>query len=117
MFYYKLYQTVNFIIIHACHGERKKKHPTSPLSVTYLPINFQPHIENNTVKVCNYYIRDIHHVRKHITLDASTALANALVSSRLDYCNCLLHFLPGVHLNKLQRVQYALASIISTPGK
>ena len=54
-------------------------------------------------------MRDIHHVRKHLTLDASTALANALVSSRLDYYNSLLHFLLGVHLIKLQRVQNALA--------
>ena len=49
-------------------------------------LNFQRHIKN-TVKVCNYFIRDIRRVRKHLTLDASTALANALVSSRLDYCN------------------------------
>ena len=75
-------------------------------------LNFQRHIKN-TVKVCNYFIRDISRVRKHLTLDASTALANALVSSRLDYCNSLLHSLPGVHLNKLQRVQNALARVVT----
>ena len=47
-------------------------------------LNFQRHIKN-TVKVCNYFIRDIRRVRNHLTLDASTALANALGSSRLDY--------------------------------
>ena len=52
-------------------------------------------------------------VRKHLTLDASTAVANALVSSRLDYCNSLLHSLPGVQLNKLERVQNALARVIT----
>ena len=41
--------------------------------------------------MCNYFIRDIRCVRKQISLNASTALANALVSSRLDYCNSLLH--------------------------
>ena len=40
-------------------------------------------------------------VRKHLILDASTALANALVSSRLEYCNSLLHSIPGDHLKKL----------------
>ena len=65
--------------------------------------------------MCNYFIRDIRRVRKHLTLDldASTALANALVSSKLDYCNSLLHSLPGVHLNKLQRVQNALARVVT----
>ena len=63
--------------------------------------------------MCNYFIRDIRRVPKHLTLDASTALANTLVSSRLDYCNCLQHSLPGVHLNKLQRVQNALARVVT----
>ena len=63
--------------------------------------------------MCNYFIRDIHRVQKHLTLDASTAMANALVSSRLDYCNSLLHSLPGVHLNKLQRVQNALVRVVT----
>ena len=75
-------------------------------------LNFQRHIKN-TVKVCNYFICDIHRVRKHLTLDASTALANTLVSSRLDYCNSLLHSLLAVHLNKLQRVQNALARVVT----
>ena len=50
--------------------------------------------------MCNYFIRDIRRVRKHLSLDASIALANALVSSRLDYCNSLLHSIPKVHLDK-----------------
>ena len=67
--------------------------------------------------MCNYFIRDIRRVRKHLTLDASTALANALVSSRLDYCNSLLHSLPGVHLNKLQRVQNALTRVVTKSSR
>ena len=46
-------------------------------------------------------------------LDASTALANALISSRIDYHNSLLHSIPEVHLNKLQRVQSSLAGVVS----
>ena len=67
-------------------------------------LNFQHHIKN-TVKLCNYFIRDICHVQKHLNLYPFTALANALVSSRLDYCNSLLHSIPKVNLDKLQRVQ------------
>ena len=61
----------------------------------------------------SYFIRDIRLVRKHLTLDASTALANALVSSTLDYCNSLLHSIPKLHLNKLQRVQNSLARVVN----
>ena len=63
--------------------------------------------------MCNYFIRDIRRVRKYLTLDASTALANALVNCRLDYCNTLLHSHPGLHLNKLQYVQNALVRVVT----
>ena len=63
--------------------------------------------------MCNDFIRNIRRVRKHLTLDASTALANALVSSRIDYCNCLVHSIPEVHLNKLQRIQNSLARVVT----
>ena len=63
--------------------------------------------------MCNYFIRDIGRVRKHLTLDVSTALANALVSNRLDYCNSQLHSIPKVHLDKLQRLQNSLAKVVT----
>ena len=52
-------------------------------------LNFQRHIKN-TVKVCNYFICDIRSVRKHLTLDASTAVANALV----DLTVVTLYYIP-----------------------
>ena len=76
-------------------------------------LNFQHHIKN-TVKLCNYFIRDhLIAVSENLSLDASTALANALVSSRLDYCNSLLNSIPKVHLDKLQRVQNSLARVVT----
>ena len=42
-------------------------------------------------------------------------IANALVSSRLDYCNSLYYGLPDSSLHKLQRVQNALARVVC-PG-
>ena len=56
-------------------------------------------------------------VRKHLSLDTYTAQANALVSSRLDYCNSLLHSIPGVHLNKWQHVQHALARVVTKSNR
>ena len=62
--------------------------------------NFQPQI-NNTVKSCNYYIRDIARIHTHLSLYATIALENALVSSRLDYCYSLLHSAKVNYLDKL----------------
>ena len=44
---------------------------------------------------------------------ATSALANALVSSRLYYCNVLLHSISRVHLNKQERVQNCLARVLT----
>ena len=75
-------------------------------------LNYSLHI-NNIVKVCNYFIRDIRRIRKHLDIDTAIALANALVSSRLDYCNALFHGIPKKYLNKLQRVQNSLARVVT----
>ena len=76
--------------------------------------DFKRHI-NNTVSSCNYYIRDIRRIRKHLTLNSATALANALVSSRLDYCNSLLYSVPQYYLQKLQRIQNSLLELSHSP--
>jgi len=39
-------------------------------------------------------------------------IATAVVGSRLDYCNSLLHGVSETNLNKLQRVQNSLARIV-----
>ena len=87
------------------------------LGVIFDPdLNFRKHIDS-IVKVCNYYIRDIRRVRKHLHFDAAISLANALVSSRLDYCNSLLYGAPKTYLSKLQRVQNSLARVVAQAPK
>ena len=66
--------------------------------------NFRTHI-NNVCKLSYYHIRDLHRIRKHLNLDQAKCLASALVSSRLDYCNSLLHGVAASDMLKLQRVQ------------
>ena len=87
------------------------------LGVTFDPaLNYSLHI-NNIVKVCNYFIKDIRRIRKHLDMDTAIALANALVSSRLDYCNALLCGIPKKYLNKLQRVQNSLARVVTKTSR
>ena len=50
--------------------------------------NFHSHI-SAICSSCIYHILDLRHIRRHLDLDSAKLLANALVSSRLDYCNSL----------------------------
>ena len=46
--------------------------------------------ESNICKVCcacYYHLRDLQHFHKFLTFDFAILLANAIVTSRLDYCN------------------------------
>ena len=45
-------------------------------------------------------------------MNSAMILANSLVSSKLDYCNSLFYGLPASSLNRLQRVQNALALVV-----
>ena len=62
-------------------------------------------------------MRDLRRIRKHLTLDTAISLANALVSSRLDYCNSLLNGVSKKFISKLQRVQNSLARIVSRSSR
>ena len=53
---------------------------------------------------CIYHIRDLRRIRRHLDLDSAKLLANAPVSSRLDYCTSLLSGIAETDLTKLQRV-------------
>ena len=47
------------------------------------------HVQN-VYKSCFVQLCDFRHVSQFLTYDASVRVANALVSSRLDYCNSLV---------------------------
>lgn len=68
---------------------------------------------SHITKLCYYNIRDLSRVRKYISRTVATTLANALVSSRLDYCNSLLTGLNGKQCRRLQGIQNTLCRIIA----
>ena len=68
-------------------------------------------------KSCHFHIRDIRRIRHLLPLSAATALANSLVSSKLDYCNSLYSGISQANLNKLQRIQNSLARVITNTSK
>jgi hypothetical protein len=59
-----------------------------------------------------YHIRQLRQVRSSLDSNSAIILANSLVSSKLDYCNSLFYGLPASSLNRLQRVQNALARVV-----
>ena len=68
-------------------------------------------------KSCHFHIRDIRRILHLLPLSAATALANSLVSSKLDYCNSLYSGISQANLNKHQRIQNSLARVITNASK
>lgn len=64
-------------------------------------------------KACFYHIRDLRRIRRFISKSTLTTLANALVVSRLDYCNSLFFSLTKKELNRLQWVQNTLCRVVT----
>ena len=74
-------------------------------------LSFDYHISN----ICRssfFQIRQLRQIRSSLTQATAIQLANALVSSKLDYCNSLLYQLPETLLHRLQRIQNSLARVV-----
>ena len=82
------------------------------LGVTFDPdLSLKTHISS----VCRssfYHIRQIRIARPSLDTNSAILLANALVSSKLDYCNSLYAALPASSIHRLQLVQNALARAV-----
>ena len=68
-------------------------------------------------KACFAHVRDLKRLQGHLTYEAALMATNALVGSRLDYCNSLFRGLSALDLRKLQCVQNSLARIVANTTK
>ena len=75
-----------------------------------------PHV-NSVCKSAFYHITNISRIRKFLSVECTEILMHAFVSSRLDYCNSLLHGSPKYVLQKLQRAQNAAAQLTKLSRK
>ena len=57
---------------------------------------------NSVIKSYFISLRDLHCIRRFLSVGTSVVIANALVSSRLDYCNSLLRSLSSRNATRLQ---------------
>ena len=62
-------------------------------------------------------MRDLRRIRQYLTPEVAVLAANALVSSRLDYCNSLFRGLSCFNQHKLQSIQNTLARIVTNHRK
>ena len=78
--------------------------------------SFSEHVQN-VCKSCFIQMRDFRNIRQFLTHDAAVLVANAFVSSRLDYCNSLFRNLSKFNLHRLQSIQNSAARIFTNSGK
>ena len=61
-----------------------------------------------------YWLYNIKRTSNFLSKDNLISVIHAFVTSRLDYCNSILHGLPSSELIKLQRVQNAAARLVTS---
>ncbi len=74
-------------------------------------LNFTDHI-TKTARSCSFALYYIKKIRPFLWEHATQLLVQALVLSRLDYCNALLAGLPASSIKPLQLIQNAAARLI-----
>ena len=67
----------------------------------------------NICKSSHFHIRALRHIRQSLDLETAKTVGCAIVGSRLDYCNSILHGTSDSNLKKLQSVQNTLARVVS----
>ena len=63
-------------------------------------------------QISYYHLRELRRVCRYLNHETAVMVANALVSSRLDYCNSLLYNTKKAYITRLQRVQNALCCTV-----
>ena len=77
---------------------------------------FSDHV-SQVIKSTRVHARDLYRTYPLLDLKTSVLLANALVSSRFDYCNFLFVSLTDFELRRLQLVQNSLCSVVTHSAK
>ena len=68
---------------------------------------------NTLCRTASSAIGNIGRIRKYLDQPSTERLIHAFVSSKLDYCNCVLHGLPAKQLSQLQRLQNSAARLVT----
>ena len=75
-------------------------------------MNMEQHL-NSVCRSGYYQLRNIVHIRRYLTNDATQPLVNRLVASRLDYCNALLSGLHQTSINNIGHTRRYLTTDVT----
>ena len=95
---------------------------TPSATVKNLGVTFDEHLkmERHVNEICSagyYHLSNIGAIRNSLDKASAEKLLHAFVTSKLDFCNALLAFLPAGLIAKLQRLQNAAARLVSRTAK
>ena len=76
-----------------------------------LYLTFHDHI-SGICKSTHFHLRGIGIFRYLLTFNATAQLIHSLITSRLDFCNSILHNLPNKQIERLQRIQNQAARVL-----
>ncbi len=79
-------------------------------------LTFKEHIAK-TARSCRFALHNIRKIKPFLTEHAAQLLVQALVISRLDYCNALLAGLPSYKIKHPQMIQNAAARLVFNEPK
>ena len=74
-------------------------------------LTFHDHV-NGICKSTHFHLRGIGRIRNLLTFDATAQLIQALITSRLDFCNSILYNLTNKQIERLQRIQNQAARML-----
>ena len=72
---------------------------------------------NETCQAAIYHLYNIKRISRYLSYDDRKSIVQAVIMSRIDYCNSLLVGVPSTQLSKLQRLQNAAARLVSNVAK
>ena len=79
-------------------------------------LSFDRHVSDVSAKSF-YQLRQLRRIRRSLDDQSVATLVHAFVSTRVDYCNCLLIGAPKSTTDKLQRVMNAAARVVTNTKK
>ena len=67
---------------------------------------------SQTISACSFYLRKINQISRFLPRPTKERVVNAIIKSRLDYCNALLYGTSAVNSARQQRIQNMAARFI-----
>ena len=129
----KLKLNLDKTILIGSKNNRKQLLPHFPINILGNPVSTAQSVKNlgvvydsnftfsdhvsQVIKSTRFHARDLYRIRPLLDLKTTVLLANALVSSWLDYCNSLFLSLTDFDLRRLQLVQNSLCRVVTHSSK